>query len=351
MVQSCPEANLSFQLSASMSYSDLVSVIIPTYNRDRLLIDALESVRCQTYRPIEAIVIDDGSTDDTQEVVKRFSEANSSKSFRISYLCQNNRGPSAARNTGLKAASGEYVQFLDSDDLIHPRKLEIQVGLLKSHPQIRCIFSERFKFKGLPNWDSTDSVALKFQLLKGHELYCSFNALTNSGIYKKEICLLAEFWNEEMHLCEDLEFNLRVLNLCDEILYIRSNLAGYRQHDEHQITTSLSRNETRYANLSGLKYLQKTALAKVKKTDPKLFESIGILYNRLALDFMLYGDRSGALKTIHSCKQMPLSQQRLQRLTILTILAHMPSFFLRIMWKVNEYYRAAKSPSLTNQCN
>ena len=334
-----------------MSCSDLVSVIIPTYNRARLLIDALESTRCQTYRPLEAIVIDDGSTDDTQEVVKQFSEVNSSESFHISYVYQNNKGPSTARNTGLKAASGEYVQFLDSDDLIHPRKLEIQVGLLKSHPQIQCIFAERFKFKGLPNWDGIYSATLKSQLLKGHELYCSFNALTNSGIYKREICLLAGSWNEEMHLCEDLEFNLRVLNLCDEILYVKSNLAGYRQHDEYQITTSLSKNETRYANLSGLKYLQKTAQAKVNKNDPKLFESIGILYNRLALDFMLYGDRAGALKTIRNCKQMPLSQHRLQRLTILTILAHMPSFLLRIMWKVGEYYRAARSSRLTNQCN
>ena len=153
-----------------------------------------------------------------------------------------------------------------------------------------------------------------------------------------------------MHLCEDLEFNLRVLTSCDEILYIKRNLAGYRQHDEYQITTSLSENETRYAYLSGLKYLQETAQNKVKKDDPKLFESIGILFNRLALDFMLHGDRTGALKTIHNSRHMPLSQQRLQRLTILTILAHMPSLLLRIMWKIGEYYRAAMSSRLTNQC-
>ena len=328
--------------SASMSCSDLVSVIIPTYNRARLLINALESVKCQTHCLIEAIIIDDGSTDDTQEVVKLFSRANSSENFRILYFRQDNKGPSAARNIGLKVSSGEYVQFLDSDDLIHPRKLEIQIGLLKAYPQIQCIFTERFKFKGLPHWDDVYSETLSFKLLKGHELYCSFNALTNSGIYKREICLLAGPWNEEMHLCEDLEFNLRVLNLCDEILYIKSNLAGYRQHDNYQITTSLSKSETRYANLSGFRYLQETAQAKVKRNDPKLFESIGVLYNRLALDFMLYGDQAGALKTINNCRQMPLSQQRLQRLTILTLLAYLPSSWLRAMWKVGEYYRAAR---------
>lgn len=331
-----------------MIHSDLVSVIIPTYNRARLLLDALESVKCQTYRPIEVIVVDDGSTDDTQEAVKYFLEDNSSEDFQISYFSQENKGPSAARNTGLNAASGEYIQFLDSDDLIHRLKIEIQVGLLKVYPQIQCIFSERFSFTGLPDWEDINPEILNFKIFRGHELYCSFNALINSGIYRKEICMLAGLWNEEMHLCEDLEFNLRVLNLCDEIIYIKSNLAGYRQHDGDQMTTSLSKNETRYANLSGFKYLQESAQTKVANPDPKLFEAIGILYNRLALDFMLYGDRAGALKTIDSCRQMPLSQPRLRRLAILRLLAYLPSSWLWVIWKVNEYYRAARSFKLAN---
>ena len=152
-------------------------------------------------------------------------------------------------------------------------------------------------------------------------------------------------------ICEDLEFNLRVLNLCDEVLHIKNDLAGYRQHNDYQITTSLSKSETRYANLSGFKYLQESAQTKVKTPDPKLFESIGVLYSRLALDFMLYGDRAGALKTLNSCRQMPLSQQKLRRLTILELVAYLPSPWLRVIWKVGEYYQAARTSELTKQCH
>jgi glycosyltransferase involved in cell wall biosynthesis len=324
-----------------MSFSDLVSIIIPTYNRAQLLLEALESAKSQTYRPIEVIVVDDGSTDNTQEIVSRFKEVNSSEIFRVSYLRQQNKGPSAARNHGLSHSSGEYLQFLDSDDLIHPRKIEIQVGLLKSHPSIHLIFSEKFDFQNWPNWEDIQAKAPDFQILKGCDLYCSFNTLTNSGLYKKETCLLAGLWDEEMSLCEDLEFNLRVLNLCHEVLYTKNNLAGYRRHNGDRLTTSLAKSESRYASLSGFKHLQESALYRIKEPDQKLFESIGVLYNRLALDFMMDSDRAGALQTIYSCRQMPLSKRRSRRLNYLTALAYMPASWLRALWKIREHFVAS----------
>lgn len=96
-----------------------VSVVIPTYNRAHLVGRAIQSVLNQTYQDFEIIVVDDGSTDNTEEVVKSFNDP------RIRYIRHDqNRGGSAARNTGIKMARGEYIAFQDSDDEWLPEKLE-----------------------------------------------------------------------------------------------------------------------------------------------------------------------------------------------------------------------------------
>jgi glycosyltransferase involved in cell wall biosynthesis len=97
-----------------------VSVIIPTYNCGRLIEEALESVWAQTYVPVEVIIVDDGSTDDTVERLQRYGS-------RIKLLRQTNAGPSIARNRGARMACGDILAFLDADDLWLPRKLELQV--------------------------------------------------------------------------------------------------------------------------------------------------------------------------------------------------------------------------------
>lgn len=101
-----------------------ISVIMPTYNRARFLGDAIRSVLAQTLTDFEVIVVDDGSTDNTSEIVRAFADP------RVKYLRQDNQGPAGARNNGIRASTGEYVSFLDSDDTFLPRKLEIQARAL-----------------------------------------------------------------------------------------------------------------------------------------------------------------------------------------------------------------------------
>lgn len=101
---------------------EMVSVIIPTHNYGQFVADAVESALNQTYRPLEVIVVDDGSTDDTRQRLAPYLD-------RIQYLYQDNKGVSAARNTGIRHARGEWVAFLDADDVWHPRKTESQLGV------------------------------------------------------------------------------------------------------------------------------------------------------------------------------------------------------------------------------
>jgi len=107
--------------------ANLVSCIIPTFNGERFVGEAIESILGQTYTPFEIICVDDGSTDGTQAIVRGFGD-------RVQYVHQENAGPATARNRGARSARGEFLAFLDSDDTWVPDKLRIQVAHLRNNP-------------------------------------------------------------------------------------------------------------------------------------------------------------------------------------------------------------------------
>lgn len=113
----------------------LVSVLIPTFNRAYILGKTIESVLAQTYQPLEIIVVDDGSTDETRTLIESFGT-------RIRYIYQKNAGLAAARNMGLAAARGEFIAFQDSDDLWLPWKLQAQVALMRCFPELALIWTD-----------------------------------------------------------------------------------------------------------------------------------------------------------------------------------------------------------------
>src|SRR6478672_2666674 len=111
-----------------------VSVIMPVYNGAAFVSRAIDSVLRQTVRDLELIVVDDGSTDDTREVVTAITDS------RLRYIHQQNRGPSVARNNGIRAASAEWIAFLDSDDYWLPTKLEAQLARAREVPDAGVIY-------------------------------------------------------------------------------------------------------------------------------------------------------------------------------------------------------------------
>lgn len=113
----------------------LVSIIIPTYNRRQFVADAIESCLAQTYRNCEIIVVDDGSSDGTGRYLQeRFGRG-------IHFIYQDNQGPGIARNRGIAAARGEFIHFLDADDQLHERKIEICLETFRQHPAVSVIYS------------------------------------------------------------------------------------------------------------------------------------------------------------------------------------------------------------------
>jgi len=116
------------------------SVIIPTYNYGRFLREAIDSVRSQTVQDFEIIVIDDGSTDDTQQILRSIAEP------RLRFFRTENRGISAARNEGLRHAAGQFIAFLDADDRWRPEKLKLQLAIMEAETDLGAVFSNITRF-------------------------------------------------------------------------------------------------------------------------------------------------------------------------------------------------------------
>jgi len=186
----------------------LVSVIIPTYNRAEYVCDAIESVLNQTYKNIEIIVVDDGSTDDTKEWIKKYLS-----SSKLKYIYQENRGVSSARNTGIKIAKGEYLAFLDSDDLFLPKKIELQVKEFKKSP-----LSVGIIFTGVVESGETIYIPrarTRFEAINKLNLLIKYKSAFSTNLHRKVVFEKVGLFDENLRLKEDIEFLWRALKYFD----------------------------------------------------------------------------------------------------------------------------------------
>lgn len=138
-----------------------ISIIVPVHNGENFLGDAIDSILSQDYRPIEVIVVDDGSTDGSRAVAQHYSQ--------VRYVYQPQQGPAVARNTGFETSSGELIAFLDADDLWLPGKLSLQAAYLAEHPQVGCVFGEMANFlePGMkcPSWIDPGTLSHHYSIL------------------------------------------------------------------------------------------------------------------------------------------------------------------------------------------
>ena len=180
----------------------LVSVILPTFNRAWTLKDAVDSVLNQDYPYIELIVIDDGSEDNTQELLERYKN-------RVVILKQENSGVSAARNAGIKNSHGEFIALLDSDDTWDKRKISCQVEFFKRHPEaLICQTEEIWIRKG-----KRVNPKVKHKKPSGMVFEASLELCLVSPsavMMRRQLFDLKGYFNEEFIVCEDYDLWLRV---------------------------------------------------------------------------------------------------------------------------------------------
>ncbi len=186
----------------------LVSVVIPVFNGERYLRDAVQSVLDQRYAPLEIILVDDGSTDGTATVAQSLPEA-------VSYLHQTNQGPAAARNRGIEHARGGLIAFADADDLWPPAKLELQLPYLINEPAIEIVMG-------------------RIQLLSETGLTESaFSVNLGCAVIRKSVFDRVGLFDESMRFSEDVDWFMRARESGAAIMTIDTVTLFYRQHEQN----------------------------------------------------------------------------------------------------------------------
>jgi glycosyltransferase involved in cell wall biosynthesis len=207
-----------------------ISVIIPTYNRARLLPRAIESVLKQTFTDFELIIVDDGSTDNTKEVINSYIK----KDNRITYVYQENSGgPAKPKNTGIKIAKGEYIAFLDSDDEWLPSKLEKQYKLYEDNNNknnniglVGC---------GSINIRNKKEIYIPIKSLNANSKKLLIRCVPHSSssiIIKRSIFKKVGLFDENIKIGEDRELYIRI-NKKYKFLFIQEPLFNYYIHDNN----------------------------------------------------------------------------------------------------------------------
>lgn len=189
----------------------LVSVIIPTHNRADLVVQAVESVLNQTYTNIEIIVVDDGSTDNTYEALKKHEK-------RIRYIFQQRSERSKARNEGFRHSKGSYIAFLDSDDLWLPMKIEKQVQVLNEKRNVGVVYTDvEFIDRNGNAYDGeicTDALKRKRQDFYEDLMTDNIVGSPSAVMVRRECLVMAGLFDESMNACEDLDLWQRLARHC-----------------------------------------------------------------------------------------------------------------------------------------
>ncbi|RNI32186.1 glycosyltransferase family 2 protein [Hanamia caeni] len=211
----------------------LASVIIPTYNREVYLHEAVKSVIAQSYRPIECIIVDDGSTDNTREVVSKIRITDIS-SFTVKYIYQQNSGSQVARNTGTAAATGAYIQYLDSDDILYPDKIQQQVNYLMQHKECDGVFGD-WQIGSVEKNETV--VAYKDEDLISQLL--TKRCIANfSFLMRRTIVEKIGDWDVNIKRNQEIDFHLRGVLAAGRFEYQPGLCGLWRIHQNERITTA-----------------------------------------------------------------------------------------------------------------
>ena len=212
----------------------LISVIIPIYNGEKFIENLLEQLVKQQYSPMEIIVVDDGSSDKTAQILAKYTHVN--------YFYQENKGPAAARNNGLQQAHGTFIAFLDCDDLWSETHLNTLIQHFNNNPKLDIV-------KG-----QIQEQTIINQSIENKELPY-FNCLLGSCIIRKSTFNKIGYFDEELVFCEDMDWFTRAWENNVPLKKTNSISLYYRRH-EHNMTNNVTR-RTHYRMLYYKKKLQR----------------------------------------------------------------------------------------------
>ncbi len=219
--------------------AQLVSILIPAYNADRWIADSIKSALDQTWPRKEIIVVDDGSSDDTLRLARRFESAS------LKVLSQENRGASAARNLALSHAQGSYIQWLDADNLLAPDKISRQLSNARAENKLLLLSSAWGSFFYRPDKTEFLPTALWADLTPLEWIYTKLNGnifmIPESWLVSRELTEAARPWDERLSLDDDGEYFTRVIRHCERIRFIPEAQSFYRCGNSGSLSSVVKR--------------------------------------------------------------------------------------------------------------
>lgn len=218
----------------------IITVIVPVYNREKIIKKTLSSVFQQSYRPIELVIVDDGSSDRTVDVCIDWAESLCDDKFSVWIYKQENNGAPSARNKGIELSTGKFIQFLDSDDLLHPDKLKIQIQdiLSKNLDMSVCDFRYITSSGKVLREISNDGNLLKKMALGGSI------SIETPVIDRKLLGTVS--WHNALKVNQDVHFNLLLLIVAESVTHTPIWLCSYVHHDGEQISNSYGKVHPQY---------------------------------------------------------------------------------------------------------
>jgi glycosyltransferase involved in cell wall biosynthesis len=294
-----------------MNVSPVISVIIATYNRARFLPETVESILRQRFHEYELIIVDDGSSDDTRQIVEAYGP-------RVRYFYQDNRGPSAARNLGVRHAQGAWISIQDSDDLCAPNHLETLYGYAEKHPDCGMVFANGAYLGGPEHNRNTIVPAAKSRRLAEHGV--GLKDLFDKSIVRLQAALISKACydalaghDERLRISMDLDLSFRVFNRYP-VAYLDEVVFYYRKHEDN----SSGNQELRLReNIQVIeKLLAENPRARATLGERKVAARLAYRYYRLAKAYWQQGRCTDAKQAINEAALLcPLSMKyRLYRL-------------------------------------
>ncbi|MGN7865294.1 glycosyltransferase family 2 protein [Chryseobacterium sp. 22458] len=241
-----------------------VSIIVPCYNHAKYLEECIESIKNQSYSNWECIIVDDGSTDDTQSVSRKLENE------KIRYVYQENRGLSGARNTGIRNATGDYILPLDADDTLNPLALEKMIAVFTQKPETLIVFSDTVTFGHTHKKSNLQEKFTLKELLLGNKMYCT-------SMFAKKYFDEGIIYDEKLrHGFEDWEFWIQLISTHRDqpIIKIDYPVFNYRSHPDTSMIKEITGNQDK------IEFIYHTVYEKHKTLFHEFFPSYITLLNR-----------------------------------------------------------------------
>jgi glycosyltransferase involved in cell wall biosynthesis len=255
----------------------------------------LDSVAAQTYRPLEIIVADDGSTDDTESVVTSFRhQIRRLPDLAVVHLRLPHGGAPTARNAGLASATGEFIQYVDSDDLLHPRKIELQMATFAAHPEVDFVWGKLLQFDGPAPANleyQTETVLHETRCFQTPRWWQEIPGMVHLGMFRRQACSWIGPWSETLERWQDIDYMIRFARLrpciarLNAVLYYLRNHAGGRISDLYKTREGVS------AGLQALAIIERSFPA-IPSADKDLQREMSNLYRSIAETALEFGLRA-----------------------------------------------------------